>query len=202
MTKETKRNAFAGKKEIGKVELLVILNQINDELANRNLQATFHLYGGCAVMLTCYDARRSWDIDYLFLGIPIQEASDIIDSVVSKNEFSRSQFDHTMGPLLHGYFEKNETYEFDTLSHLSIRVCTPRQLLAMKLLSARLHEGYQDFEDAVNLCEMIGVKTKEAAYAVLYDYVKKENVLRAESVTKRPGSVDNFITEVIKEVGA
>ena len=203
--KKIKMNVFAGKKEIDKTLLLTILEQINDELARNELQATFNIFGGCAVMLTCYSGRRSWDIDGVMTGPNVQLLSNIIDKVVERNQnsesaFSRSLFDMTIVGVFHLMSKDDDMVVYEQMSNLKIQICSARQLLAMKLFSARLDKQFQDLKDAVLLCRHLELTNKYELRNVLDEYFKKESIDKKNKNIETLNSINTFILEVVKEL--
>jgi hypothetical protein len=200
VVEKEKKNVFAGKKELGKTELLAILDQINEELLREDLHATFNVFGGCAMMLICNDGRRSWDLDGVLLGLPAQKASKIIDAVVARNDFTRSLFDMSIATVIYAHMQKNEMKVFEKLSNLEIRVCNERQLLAMKLFSARLDDEYQDLDDAVKLSQKLGILTANELWAILREFIKPESIQKADNLPQDPNRLTLFIQEVLREL--
>ena len=204
-TKNTKSSVFAKKIAAGKIELtkedvIRILGHIDEELGKEGLKATAMIYGGCALMLHGYDTRSTTDIDYVVTGVPMADYSRVVDRVVARSNppFHRSLFDITMGPLLYAHFLKNEMDEMRVYKNLKIMVATPKQLLAMKLFSARLGEGFHDLQDSICLAREVGLKDFLQLKTLLLAYVKQESVDRANKNPEDPGYIDSFIKEVEK----
>jgi len=196
------RKIATGKIELNKDELLKILGQIDEELGREGLSATAIVYGSCAMMLHGYDTRSTTDIDYVVTGIPMADYSRVIDRVVKNSNppFHRSLFDITMGPLIYTHFIKNDLEVMFDFKNLKIMVATPKQLLAMKLFSARLGEGFHDLKDAVYLAKKVRISTFSQLKGLLLLYVKFESVDKANKNPNNPGYIDNFISMVEKEL--
>jgi len=203
--KSTKNSIFARELAAGKIvlsreKLLEIINLIDDELGKEGLEATAMVYGGCALMLHGYDTRSTTDIDYIVQGVPMADYSRVIDRVVARSNppFQRSLFDITMGPLLYTHFLKNELEELYAFKNLRIMVATPKQLLAMKLFSARLGEGFHDLQDSIFLAQELYLTNFSQLKSLLLSYVKQESVEKANKNPNDPGYIYNFIKEVEK----
>ena len=194
------RQIAAGKIELTREKLLEILQHIDEELGKEGLKATAMVYGGCALMLHGYDTRSTTDIDYIVTGVPMADYSRVVDKVVARSQppFHRSLFDITMGPLLYTHFLRNDLEEAHSLEHLKVMVATPKQLLAMKLFSARLGEGFHDLKDSIYLAKKVGFKDYSQLQTLLLTYVKQESVDMANRNQNDPGYIDSFIKEVEK----
>lgn len=181
---------------IDKEFLLRVLEAINQKLQERDLSAIIHVYGGCAMMLTCVDSRRSWDFDFIFESKTIPELSKVLREIEDDFRMPPSAFDKTLGPLLAGHFKKNDTFVYREFPNLTVRLCTPEQLLAMKLFSARDGDLYKDKEDCIELCRFLGISNFNEMKKILYSYVKEESVAIQEKKRQVPGETDRFIREI------
>ena len=137
--------------------LLDILEQLNHKLAKYGIELIVYVYGGCALLLLECGNRRSLDFDFVFVSKDIGTVSKILREIEEEFQLPPSAFDKTMGPLIATHFKKNETTLFSKMSNLTIQLCTARQMLAMKVFSARLDDKYADLEDAINLCNHLGI---------------------------------------------
>jgi hypothetical protein len=86
------------------------------------------------------------------------------------------------------------------MSNLEVLVCSPRQLLAMKLFSARLDEQYQDLPDTLFLCRELRLTTKEELFKVLFEYIKRESVESKNLDMRTRNSINTFVNVVYQEL--
>lgn len=192
----------AGKINLDKATMINILVSINDELMSEGLHATMMVYGGCAMMLHGYDTRRTRDIDAAATGIPMADFSSVLDRVVKNSNppFTRSLFDTTIGPLIALHSKKNELDELEQLSNLRVMIASPKQMLALKLFSARNPEDSQDLGDAIMLCKHLGLSSRESFKEVLLEYIKEDSVNRQNNNPDRLNCVNNFMDMLFEEV--
>ncbi|MCL1883931.1 MAG: DUF6036 family nucleotidyltransferase [Defluviitaleaceae bacterium] len=192
----------AGKIELTKEDVIQILGCIDEELRNEGLSATAIIYGGCAMMLHGYDTRATTDIDYIVKDVPLADFSRIIDRVVEKSNppFKRSLFDITMGVLIAEHFKLNELKELNLFSNLHVSVATVRQLLAMKLFSARMGTEFHDLADALHLAKELGLRSAIELKDTMLDYVEKTSVDKINKDARNPNAIDRFILEVEKRL--
>ena len=196
------KKLLAGKIELTKNGLIQILGCIDEELRNEGLAATALIYGGCAMMLHGYDTRATTDIDYIVKDVPMADFSKIIDRVVEKSKppFKRSLFDITMGSLIATHFKKNEMQELNLFENLNVSVATVRQLLAMKLFSARLGSEFHDLVDALYLAKELKLASAWELKAVMLEYIEETSIDKVNSDPRNPYAIDRFIIEVEKRL--
>ena len=181
---------------IDKGFVLDIFDYMNYLLIKVNIHVIIHVYGGCAVMLMGSMERRSGDFDFVFETKDIRKLSGILRETEDKFGLPHNVFDKTMGPLITNCFIKNETVLYREYSNLHVRVCNARQLLAMKLFSARLDNEYSDLEDAYGLCMELDVKTRDQMLQLLYEFVLEDAVTRKESSPQEAGNINRFISRL------
>ena len=186
--------------EIDKDLLLKILEDFNEELCKQDLFASINIYGGCAMMLLGYDSRRSVDLDGVFTEISTGQVSDLLTKVVEKNNIERSFFDSSIGAIIGRYLKINEVINYASLSNLNINICTPEQLLAMKLFSARLSGIKHDMEDAHALCRDLKIKEKNELFGILEKYILPEEIFKQNNSPKRKNCIDNFINLLVERL--
>jgi hypothetical protein len=188
--------------ELTKKDIIYILSLINDELVQAELSATALVYGGCALILHGYDTRATVDIDYIVTDITMADYSEILDRVVERSELplQRSLFDVTMGPLIANHFKKNEMCELNLFSNLNVAIASAKQLLAMKLFSARMGNEFHDISDAIYLANELGISTTAELKDTLLTYVEEASVHKVNRNPRNPGAIDFFISEVEKRL--
>ena len=167
----------------------------------RDLYVSLNIYGGVAIMLSCYDARSSYDVDTFITSADDHEAFwDIVKQTAQENQLPETFLQESLATIINKDFRKNETALFQKLSHLTINLPTARQLLAMKLFSARLDEGSKDLLDAVLLCKEIGIRSRAEMNEILREYVREEAIRKQNRTPRRHNSIYKFMDEVVKEL--
>ena len=196
------RKMIAGKIELSRDDVIRILGLIDEELEKEELSATALIYGGCALMLHGYDTRSTTDIDYVITNVPLADFSRVIDRVVERSNppFKRSLFDITMGPLIAAHFKQNEMQELNLFKNLNVAIASPKQLLAMKLFSARLGNEFHDLQDSVYLAKLLNITKAIDLKNVLLSYVQDSSVDSANKNPRNPSAIDRFILEVEKRL--
>jgi len=196
------RKMIAGKIELSRDDVIRILGLIDEELEKEELSATALIYGGCALMLHGYDTRSTTDIDYVITNVPLADFSRVIDRVVERSNppFKRSLFDITMGPLIATHFKQNEMQELNLFKNLNVAIASPKQLLAMKLFSARLGNEFHDLQDSVYLAKLLNITKAIDLKNVLLSYVQDSSVDSANKNPRNPSAIDRFILEVEKRL--
>jgi hypothetical protein len=105
----------------------------------------------------------------------MKELVDILHEVEKEYNLPGSAFDKTMGPLLYMHFKKNDTILHQNMSNLYIRVCSPAQLLAMKIFAARMSPEYNDLNDALELCKILDINYAVEMKNIVNLYIKEES---------------------------
>jgi len=196
------RALAAGKIELTKDDVINILRLIDEELAAAGLSATALIYGGCALLLHGYDTRATTDIDYVVRDIKPADFSRVIDRVVERSNppFKRSLFDVTLGPLIATHFKQNDVHALHLFKNLNVAIASPKQLLAMKLFSARMGGEFHDLQDAVDLAKELGISTAAALRHILLSYVEEASVESVNKDARNPNAIHRFILEVEKRL--
>lgn len=158
-------------KVLGKTELLEIFNVLNSKLSDNKLSLSLTIYGG-TVMNLLYDVRPATkDIDCVFSNTDFK----LLDSIIKDIAFVYSLGDNWINDDIKVPLEslmKEDLSIFNRYSNLDIQIPSRKQLLAMKVLSAR-PEPSKDFIDAYLLCKDLGVKTKEELLNIFSEFIPK-----------------------------
>lgn len=147
-------------KKLKKDEIIRYLEEINKQLACRNIHGEIILCGGAALALA-YNARdATFDIDALYR--PKDEIKEIIDTISCKNKLNS----HWLNDDVSMFFTENVTSSaYRSLSNLTIKVVDAKSLLAMKLISARPYTN--DLHDSVTLMKTLNIKEVEELYGII-----------------------------------
>jgi hypothetical protein len=101
-------------------------------------------------------------------------------------------------PVLWADFKENETFSAFSFSNLDVRIPTEKQLLAMKLFSARV-EG-KDLGDAVFLAKKLGISSVFELRELLGKFVKEDSIKKQNRHPNRRHCIDIFIDKVIEVI--
>lgn len=139
---------------LGRDEILHALRALDEELGRMGIRGEVFVVGGAAMALA-YDVRRSTvDVDAVFApSADVRKASrDVADHLGLESDWlndAAKAFLPGDDPNRIGVYEG---------PHLSVAAASPRFLLAMKLLAARVE---RDTDDIKALYKMCGLETAE-----------------------------------------
>lgn len=174
-----------------KEEIESYLHEINDHLAARDATGEIVLCGG-AVMALVYDARPSTkDVDALFMptGIIREIVAEIADEHGLESDW--------LNDAAKGFIDTSRM-EFEdvfALSNLKVRRPGDREMLALKLASAR--EDSMDAADALFLMGVVGVESLDEVYAIIEEHIPSQrltplaNFFAQEIFARYKASLDN-----------
>jgi len=142
-----------------------LLAALNDELVKQKIQGELFLVGGAAMCLAL-DARASTkDIDALFK--PSKAIRDAAKKVAEKNNIDP----FWLNDAVKGYLSDHaDFHNYLALSNLKVSVAEPHYLFAMKCLSMRLGEEFQDLNDVRFLITLLGITNFEQAKEIICKY--------------------------------
>lgn len=151
-------------------EIRDYLHEINDRLAARSATGEIVLCGG-AVMTLVYDARPSTkDVDALFM--PTGIIREIVEEIAEEHNLESDW----LNDAAKGFIDTSRM-EFEdvlALSNLKVRRPGDREMLALKLVSAR--EDSKDADDALFLMEVVGVQSLEEVYAIIEKHIPSQRL--------------------------
>ena len=145
---------------LGRDQILGALRALDDELGLRDVRANVFVVGGAA-MAIAYDARRSTaDVDAVFA--PSTEVRDAARRVSERLGLSEGWLNDGAKAFMPGTDPDQITvYEG---ANVQVAAASPRYLLAMKLLAARVE---RDRDDIRALYELSGLSTAEDGLEVV-----------------------------------
>ncbi|MGH3428037.1 MAG: DUF6036 family nucleotidyltransferase [Mycobacteriales bacterium] len=125
-----------------------LLQELSDELGQRDAQADIFLVGGAAMALA-YDARRATrDLDAVFA--PTTVVRKAAAAVAEQHGFEEDWLNDAVKGFLPGE-DPDPRLFFETPS-LRVSVASPRYLLAMKLRASRVDIDVEDIRFLFRLC--------------------------------------------------
>lgn len=161
-----------------------LLNMLGDELARRGESGELFVVGGAAMALG-YSAREATrDIDAVF-----EPKTVIYDAAARVAELESLQPDW-LNDAMKGFLHGVDPDQRVVIEHPALRVsvASPRYLLAMKLLSARIE---RDTDDIALLLELAGITEVEEALDVVESAYGSEQItvktrLLVETILSEP----------------
>lgn len=148
-----------------KEQIKQYLTEMNARLAEQDVRGEVVLCGG-AVMALVYDARNSTkDIDALFAPTDVMRkiAKDIAEEHGLEDDWFN---DAAKGFIDTSLMEFTDVLAF---SHLTVKCPGEKEMLALKLASAR--EDSKDAEDALFLMGVIGIESLDEVFEIIERYI-------------------------------
>lgn len=180
--------------ELGRDEILSLLSELGDALERDNITASIMIYGG-AVMCVAYGARLSTtDIDYTYDNRYVEKYAK---EIARKYNLSNGWINSAVQDIVSKNKVKEEVADVWVFGGLTVRIPSPRQMLAMKLFAARLSDSH-DLEDALFLARLLGIQNKFQLDSVLKEFFSLESVRRRNLRNKN--IVGRFLDEVAKRL--
>lgn len=134
-----------------------IINELNQELINRNSSLEVTVYGGSCLCLLSKYRESTYDVDLT------SSDDDLLEDCISSLGYPKDMVNTEMSVFIN----LKETLDlYEELSNLKVYVPTLPYLLALKIKSAR----GKDFDDCVNLCKDLGIKSLEEIKEVFCRY--------------------------------
>lgn len=154
---------------LDKKTIKTLFSDLNNELAKNNTHGELFLVGGAAMCLAL-DARASTkDIDALFK--PSKTVREAAKKVAEKNNIDP----YWLNDAVKGFLSNNADFSsYLELDHLKVSIAQPEYLLAMKCLSMRLGEEFQDLNDVRFLIKLLNITHFEQAKKLICLYYPLE----------------------------
>ena len=179
-----------------KKQILALLHELGDELANEESYATINVCGGAA-MAMIYDINSpDDDIDVVLIDFDNRNKfNECVKRVANHYNLPESWLNEDVKIFVNSMKEPC-FQEFDKFGTLSIRIISEEQLLAMKLFAARR----KDLDDAVVIAKSLCIVSKEELNNVLYKYFNERSVKFMAAHQKQPYYTEIFQDEVINKL--
>lgn len=172
---------------LSKVEILNLLHEMDRKIGNFSDHIEINIYGGAVMCLNYGNRCSTQDIDSTFKDLDI--IYPLVKSMAEEHGLPLDWFNNAVEDIK-SVLLKEELNEVVGFENLVIRFPSSKQMLAMKLYSARLFPK-SDLDDAVTLCIHLGITTKTAAEKILREFIDHEVIINSKL---------SFLELVIKEV--
>lgn len=150
-------------------QITALFEKLSSKLAAENLTAQMFVVGGAAISLA-YDHRRvTRDIDAYF--VPATQLRKIISSVGKESNLNPNWLNDAAKGFLPG--TDNHAQTVFSSDFLTVKVGSPKYLLAMKLYSSRFE---RDPDDAVLLAQHLKLETEAELFDVVTSYYPPEQI--------------------------
>ena len=149
-----------------KEQILALLHELGDELAEEESYATINVCGGAAMAIAYNNLKSSNDIDAVLTDFDDRNKfTECIKRIAERHNLPGGWLNEDVKIFVNSMKEMC-FIDFGQFGTLSIRIISEEQLLAMKLFAARR----KDLIDAVMLSKLLKIATKDELNSVLNKY--------------------------------
>lgn len=190
-----KTNIFGNSKNNYNYEqFLDLLKELNDILKEQDEVVTLSVYGG--FVLCSFGIRyMTEDIDAVYIQSE-KIVENAVKSIAIKNKISENWLNSSIKEIVLEDMKKEElTNLAGSFTNIVINMPSCKQMLAMKLYSARLSK---DLEDAVELARLLGITNEHQLDIILKDFFKLDSVRGRNSSNKN--IIGRFKAEVASKI--
>jgi hypothetical protein len=131
-----------------RTQIVELLNELGDQLAERGLRGEMFLVGGAAMALAYSTRRSTADLDAIFE--PKQIIYDIAEAIARHRDLPANWLNDSVKGFLPGA-DPNARVLLDRPG-LRVTIPSPRYLLAMKLMASRIERDEDDVRLLLGLC--------------------------------------------------
>ena len=187
-----------GINKMDKEQILSLLHELGDELAEEESYATINVCGGAAMAIAYFNNHLTDDIDITLNSENKAIFYKIVSDIAKKYNLPEWWIKDDVEEIVNSMKEmcfKN----FGKFGDLSIRIISEEQLLAMKLFAARENK---DLDDAVILAKLLNITTKEELNNILYTYFNERSVNFMAKRQRRDNYAEIFQELVVDKLNA
>ena len=149
-----------------KKQILKLLHELGDELADEESYATINICGAAAVAIAYNNLKSSDDIDAVLTDFDDKNKfTECVRRIAERHNLPENWLNEDVKVFVNSMKEMCFK-DFGKFGALSVRIVSEEQLLAMKLLAARR----KDLADSVNLAKSLNINTKDELNLILTKY--------------------------------
>jgi len=149
---------------MNKEDMMTYLNEMNNRLADVNLNGEIIMTGGAVVTLVHGERDATMDFDVVFT--PKEEIRDIIKDIANKYDLDNDWMNNGVEPCLTPAMKFNKFLE---LSNLTVYNMDDESMLALKLVSARPLPSH-DMNDSIFFMKKLNIRSVEQALDIIEKY--------------------------------
>jgi len=180
-------------------QILRLLRELGDELANEESYATINVCGGAAMAIAYNSLKSSDDVDAVLTDFDDKNKfTECVKRVGERNNLPDGWLNEDVKVFVNSMREQCFK-DFGQFGALSIRIVSEEQLLAMKLFSAR---ETKDLDDAAGLAKALNITSKEGLNEILYRYFGERSIKLMAMRKKQDDYADFFIELVVDKINA
>ncbi len=156
-----------------KKEILKLFDLLNEELARKKIKGELYLVGGAVMSLVFNERVPTKDIDGVFK--PTKEIRKAVKKISKEHGYEEDW----LNDAVKGFLSKDQEYDdYLELSNLKVYCATPEYLLAMKCLSMRIGEEFEDENDIIYLLRYLNIDDYKDAVELITKFYPKEKFLQ------------------------
>ena len=180
-----------------KEQILKLLHELGDELAEEESYATINVCGAAAIAIAYNNLKSSDDIDVVITDFDSRDKfADCVKRIAERNDLPDNWLNEDVKIFVNSMKEQCFN-DFGKFGALSVRIVSEEQLLAMKLFAARENK---DLDDAVMLAKLLNIESKYELNKTLYKYFSERSVKFMALRQKQADYTENFQEAVINKL--
>jgi len=180
-----------------KEQILALLHELGDELAEEQSYATINVCGAAAIAIAYNNLKSSDDIDIVLTDFNDRNKfNECVKRVGERNNLPDSWLNEEVKIFVNSMKELC-FIDFGKFGTLSIRISSEEQALAMKLFAAR---DNKDLDDAVMLAKSLNITSKEELNDILYKYFSDKSINIMGMRQRRANYADVFQDMIIRRI--
>ncbi|WP_344294968.1 DUF6036 family nucleotidyltransferase [Agromyces neolithicus] len=157
-------------------EIRELLSDLGDRVAARHEHVDAYIVGGAAIAIILGSRRSTEDIDGLFSNVSL--VLEIADEMAHERGIPQHWLNSRIEPFMPtGVSTADTEAESITLGGLTVRLASPRWLLAMKMAAGRL----KDREDIVDLIRLLDIHSADEIVDWTFKVHGAESVILTDS---------------------
>jgi len=176
-----------------KEQILALLHELGDELAEEQSYATINVCGGAAIAIAYNNLKSSDDIDAVLIDFDDKNKfTESVKRVGERHNLPDNWLNEDVKIFVNSMKEKC-FIDFGKFGTLSVRILSAEQMLAMKLFAARR----KDLPDAVMFAKLLNIKNKDELESILNKYFSERALNFQIMRFKNERRYTDFIDEII-----
>ena len=168
--------------------ILELFEKLDARMLERDIEARVFVIGGAAIALTLSDERVTSDIDGKYENPSLDK---LVHEIAAEEGLPFGWLNHSVASVFSYFKTDSESVTVFTGKRLNVQSASPEFVLATKLASRR----EKDIDDVLLLADKLGIKTKEAMFAVVERYFNAD--LSAAAYQRQ--QIEEFIDLLLEE---
>jgi hypothetical protein len=180
-----------------KEQILVLLHELGDELAEEQSYATINICGAAAIVIAYNNLKTSDDIDAVLTDFDSRDKfNDCVKRVAERHNLPDNWLNEDVKIFVNSMKEMC-FIDYGKFGTLSVRIVSEEQLLAMKLFAARENK---DLDDAAMLAKSLNITSKNELNNILYKYFSEKSINFMAMKLRRTNYAEVFQDMIINKI--